>query len=374
VTITVNRIGDTSGPVAVDYATSNVLATDRGDYITSLGTLRFAAGESSKNFVVLINSDSYIESNETFTVSLSNPSGATLGGPMIASVTIIDSPPANPTSNVIDDARNYVCQNYHDFLNRQPDASGWDFWTNEITSCGTDQQCIETKRINVSAAFFLSVEFQNTGYLVERFYKTAYGQATGTSTFPNTHQLPVPVIRFREFLADTQRIGASVIVGQSGWQQQLENNKQVFALEFVQRSRFLTAFPTTMTPQQYVDALNTNSENALSANERTTLINLFGGKGNTTNLTARAQALRAITDDQDLEHTEFNRAFVLMQYYGYLRRNPNDPQDADYTGFDFWLTKLNQFNGNFVNAEMVKAFVDSSEYRSRFGGAPGGNQ
>jgi len=220
----------------------------------------------------------------------------------------------------------------------------------------------------------LSIEFQNTGYLAERFYKTAYGQATGTSTFPNTHQLPVPVIRFREFLTDTQRIGAGVIVGQSGWQQQLENNKQVFALEFVQRSRFLTAFPTTMTPQQFVDALNTNADNALSANERTTLINLFGGAGNTINLTARAQALRAITDDQDLEQTEFNRAFVLMQYYGYLRRNPNDPQDADYTGFDFWLTKLNQFNGNFVNAEMVKAFLDSSEYRSRFGGAPGGNQ
>ena len=129
-----------------------------------------------------------------------------------------------------------------------------------------------------------------------------------------------------------------------------------------------------MTPQQFVDALNTNADNALSANERTTLINLFGGAGNTINLTARAQALRAITDDQDLEQTEFNRAFVLMQYYGYLRRNPNDPQDADYTGFDFWLTKLNQFNGNFVNAEMVKAFLDSSEYRSRFGGAPGGNQ
>jgi hypothetical protein len=322
----------------------------------------------------LINADSYIESNETFTVSLSNPSGVSLGGPMIASVTIIDSPPLNPASNVIDDARNYVCQNYHDFLNRQPDASGWDFWTNEITSCGTNQQCIETKRINVSAAFFLSIEFQNTGYLVDRFYKTAYGQATETSTLPNTHQLPVPVIRFREFLTDTQRIGADVIVGQSGWQQQLENNKQAFALEFVQSSRFVNAYPTMMTPQQFVDALNTNSENALSANERTTLINLFGGNGNTTDLMARALALRAIADDQDLEHIEFTRAFVLMQYYGYLRRNPNDPQDTDYTGFDFWLTKLNQFNGNFVSAEMVKAFLESSEYRTRFGGAPGGNQ
>jgi hypothetical protein len=289
-------------------------------------------------------------------------------------VTIIDSPPANPTSNVIDDARNYVCQNYHDFLNRQPDSSGWDFWTNEITSCGTNQQCIELKRINVSAAFFISIEFQNTGYLVERFYKTAYGDATGTSTFPGTHQLPVPVIRFREFLADTQRIGTGVIVGQSGWEAQLEMNKQALALEFVQRARFLTAFPTSLTPQQFVDALNTNAGNVLSTNERTTLINLFGGSANTTNFTARAQAVRAVGDDQDLDHAEFNRAFVLMQFYGYLRRNPNDPQDTDHSGYDFWLTKLNQFNGNFVNADMVKAFIDSTEYRWRFGGAPGGNQ
>jgi len=68
-----------------------------------------------------------------------------------------------------------------------------------------------------------------------------------------------------------------------------------------------------------------------------------------------------------MANAEFNRAFVLMQFFGYLRRNPNDPQDTDYTGYDFWLTKLNQFNGNFINAEMVKAFISSGEYRERFG-------
>jgi hypothetical protein len=77
--------------------------------------------------------------------------------------------------------------------------------------------------------------------------------------------------------------------------------------------------------------------------------------------------LRAVAEDADPFKAESNRAFVLMQYFGYLRRNPNDPPDTDYTGFDFWLTKLNQFNGNFVNAEMVKAFIASSEYRNRFG-------
>jgi hypothetical protein len=61
------------------------------------------------------------------------------------------------------------------------------------------------------------------------------------------------------------------------------------------------------------------------------------------------------------------RAFVLAQFFGYLRRNPNDMPDSDYTGYDFWLGKLNQFNGNFVDAEMVKAFLVSGEYVQRFG-------
>ena len=122
-----------------------------------------------------------------------------------------------------------------------------------------------------------------------------------------------------------------------------------------------------MTPAQFVDALNTNAGNVLSSTEQTTAINLFGGAGNTSNTTARAQALRQVAEDQDLVNAEFNRAFVLMQYFGYLRRNPNDPQDTNYTGYDFWLTKLNQFNGNFQNAEMVKAFISSIEYKGRFG-------
>ena|SRR6266404_8538651 len=80
-----------------------------------------------------------------------------------------------------------------------------------------------------------------------------------------------------------------------------------------------------------------------------------------------ASVLRSVAEDVDLKNAEFNKAFVLMQYFGYLRRNPNDPQDVDNTGYDFWLSKLNQFGGNFINAEMVKAFITSIEYRQRFG-------
>ena len=73
------------------------------------------------------------------------------------------------------------------------------------------------------------------------------------------------------------------------------------------------------------------------------------------------------TENATLAQQEFNRAFVIMQYFAYLRRNPNDVPDADYAGYDFWVQKLNQFNGKYVNAEMIKAFMTSGEYRHRFG-------
>jgi uncharacterized repeat protein (TIGR01451 family) len=376
-TITVNRIGDTSTAGSIDYATSdaggasncnavNGNASSRCDYSTTIGAIHFAAGETFKTLNIPLTDDAYAEVNETFTLTLSNPIGATLGSPATASITIADNE-STPGANPIDQPNFFVHQHYIDFLNREPDTGGFGFWTNEINLCGSNPQCIEAKRINVSAAFFLSIEFQQTGYLVERIYKTAYGNANGSSTLGGPHQLSVPIIRVNEFLPDTQAIGQGVIVGQGNWQQQLDNNKTAFISEFVQRSRFTAAFPTTMTPAQFVDQLNTNAGNVLSVSERATAISLFGSATNTSNLTARAQALRQVAEDADLNSAEFNRAFVLMQYFGYLRRNPNDAPDADYTGYEFWLTKLNQFNGNFQNADMVKAFISSGEYRQRFG-------
>jgi uncharacterized repeat protein (TIGR01451 family) len=273
----------------------------------------------------------------------------------------------NIPTNPIDQSLFFVSEHYQDFLNRQPDQSGLDFWTGQITSCGSDAVCIQVKRINVSAAFFLSIEFQQTGYLVERMYKVAYGDSAGNSTLGGAHQLLVPAVRFDEFLKDTQRIGQGVVVLQPGWEQALENNKQAYAGEFVATTRFIKAFPTAMTPAQFVDSLNQNAGNVLSPSERTIAINLFAGAADSSNTAARVQALRQVAEDQDLYNSEFDRAFVLSQYIGYLRRNPNDTPDSDYTGYEFWLNKLNQYNGDYLAAEMVKAFISSNEYRHRFG-------
>ena len=263
------------------------------------------------------------------------------------------------TGPSIDDAQFFVRQQYLDFLNREPDPNGLGFWTSEITSCGTDKHCIDGKRINVSAAFLLSIEFEQTGYLVYRIYKASYGNLPG---------MPVP-IKLSEFLSDTQQIGQGVIVNQPGWGQLLENNKQAFAAQFVQRSRFTSVYPTSLTPDQFVDQLFMNAGVIPSATDRTAAINEFGSATTTADSAARARALRRVAENSILAQQEFDRAFVLMQYFGYLRRNPNDaPEPAlDFQGYNFWLTKLNNFNGNFVNAEMVKAFLSSTEYRHRFG-------
>jgi len=376
ITITVNRTNDISRAANVDYTTTetggptgapcssvNGNASSRCDFTTSAGTLRFSAGESTKTFPVLISQDNYVEGPESLTVTLINQTGgAFLVAPANASLTITDDP-TEPVANPVNDADVFVRQHYHDFLNREAsdDPSGLAFWTNQITECQqTGAACsAELRRINVSAAFFVSIEFQQTGYLVYRMYKAGYGNMTGT---------PVPV-RLSEFLPDTQQIGRGVVVGIGSWQAQLENNKSAYALDFVSRLRFTNAYPTTLTPAQFVDALFTNAGVTPATTDRDAAINEFAGAANTSDTAARARALRRVAENSTLAQQEFNRAFVLMQYFGYLRRNPNDSPEPglNFDGYNFWLAKLNDFNGNYINAEMVKAFITSGEYRQRFG-------
>jgi hypothetical protein len=360
---TVYRTGDTSGAATVFYQTNDGTASERADYNAALGTLHFAPNEFSKQLTVFITDDARAESAETFTLSLSNPTGALLGTFSTLAVTVNDNDASNG-ANPADDSTFFVRQHYRDFLNRDPDAPGLAFWTNEIESCGTNTQCREVKRINVSAAFFLSIEFQETGYLVERTYKTAYGDTTSPGVSGT-----VPVIHLSEFLPDTQSIGQGLIVGQGNWQAQLEANKVAYFADFVSRPGFVSSAPTTLSPAQFIDTLFSNAGVTPTTAQRQAAIDEFAGAGNTADLAARGRALRRVAENPTLQQRELNRAFVLMEYYGYLRRNPNDAPEPtlNFAGWKFWLDKLNLFGGNFVQAEMVKAFISSDEYRHRFG-------
>jgi len=260
-----------------------------------------------------------------------------------------------PGTNVpitIDDSDFFVQQHYVDFLSRFPDQSGFVFWQDDINRCGSDAICREVHRINTSAAFFLSIEFQATGGLVYNTYKAAFGNISGQ---------PVPVRR-ENFMPEARSIANGLIVGQPGWEAVINANKDAYELAFVGRGDFQTAFPGSMTAAQFVDKLYTNAGVTPSAGERNAAITAFGSG----NASGRAAALRTVAESSSLGNAEKNRAFVLMQYFGYLKRNPNDLPDADFSGYSFWLSKLDEAGGDFVRAEMVKAFISSAEYRTRF--------
>jgi N-acetylneuraminic acid mutarotase len=360
VAITVNRSGDTSSAISVSYHTGDKSALQKSDYTAALGTLNFAPGETAKVFSVLITQDTFVEGPETLDVVLSDAgSNATnlfvIGSPGSTTLTINDDQP-EAGINPIDIAGSFVNQHYHDFLNREADAVGRAFWTDQIMSCGDDAACRELKRVNVSAAYFRSIEFQETGYLVYRIYKSAYGNLPGA---------PVP-LSYAEFLPDTQQMSDGLIVNAPEWQAKLEHNKTAFLSAFVTRARFVSAYPTTMSPESFVDALYAHAEVVPSVADRAAATAEFGGAADTGDVDARARALRRVAENSTLNRQEVNKAFVLMQYFGYLRRSPNEAPDLDFSGYDFWLRKLNDFGGDFVRADMVKAFILSGEYRQRF--------
>jgi len=376
VRIVVNRSGDTTAALSLDYVTSDAgasglcsalntgLASSQCDFTMMLGTLRFAANQTQQTLDIPVNQDSFAESPEVFTVVLSNlTGGASFVTSASATVTISDS--AAPAPNAIDDTEMFVRQQYHDFLNRDADPAGLAFWKNNIDQCkapggaagfSSIAHCLEVMRISTSASFFLSIEFQATGNLVRSFYVAALDR-------PATNNMPA----FSEFEQDTQAIQRDVIVGQANWQQQLDANRIAFMNDFVTRAEFVGLYPTTDTPAQYVDKLYLHASVTPTIQERLDAISEFGGAATAADTVARGRALLLITQHPAFQARELNRSFVQMQYFGYLRRNPNDAPDGNFNGYDFWLNKLKAADGNFITSEMVKAFFNSIEYRRRFG-------
>ena len=353
VVFTVSRTGDTSTAASVDYATQSGTASDRTDFTATRGTLQFAPGETAMAISVLISEDSFTEGTETATITLSNNSGAGLGSPSTATLQILDDPP-EPSVNSNDLAEEFVCQHYHDFLNRQHDVAGLNFWTNEIESCGANLQCREGERVNVSAAFFLSIEFQETGFFAIRVQRVAFGKRS---------DIAASRITYNQFIRDARTLGDGVIVLQPGYEQKLEQKKQTYAEQIVGSAAFISKYPLALTADQYVTALFASAGVVPTPTERQDAINAFGAGGTA----GRVAALRKAADSASLRSAEFRSAFVLMQYFGFLRRNPTDAPDGNDNGYQFWLAKLNTFSGDFVKAEMVRAFIISTEYRSRFG-------
>lgn len=363
VSIGVTRIGALDAGQSVEYVTHDGTAAQKGDFIYAEGRLSFAAGEATKTFSLLVNEDAYAEGNESLTLELRNPAGGTsLGTQSTSTLLIVDDETINGTTNPSDTPRAFVCQQYHDFLNRQPDQPGEDFWTSQIESCGSDAACIQEKRTNVSAAFFLSGEFQRTGYLVTRAHKAAFGSAKSNP-------------RYTVFLRDQREISEGVVIGEAGADARLEQNTRKFFEEFVQRPEYVAQFPLEMSVDAYLNKLFANSGVTPTPTER-----VIAGESYSNDPRGRAIALRSVVESDSVFQKQYNPSFVLLQYFGYLRRNPDEAPNTDFSGYDFWLNKLNQFSlpgenvrndmvalGRAKRAEMVKSFIVSGEYRARFG-------
>jgi uncharacterized repeat protein (TIGR01451 family) len=332
-TISVTRQGIASLPAGtVDYSISGVTinsASPSTDYTPVSGTLHFAPGESLKTFTVPIIDNGYVQGDRFIPLALSNSTGGPLlGSPATATIRIVDNDSAAPTTNPLDDAQFFVNQQYLDFLNRQPDQGGFDYWTNQIAACVGNPACVNPQRINVSAAFFIEAEFQQTGSFVYRLYKGALGRQ--------------PL--YLEFVADRSKIvGGADLAG----------NKTALTNEFVLRPEFKQLYPDALNNAQFVNNLFDAAGLMPFAAERQQQIEAMNA-GKT-----RAQVVGDVIEIQAFKDREYNPSFVLMQYFGYLRR------DADPAGYAFWLDLLNNRDPNNYHA-MVCAFITSAEYQQRF--------
>jgi hypothetical protein len=338
-TITVTRINAASA-ATVDYATSDTSgleecktvsgkASQRCDYTETFGTLRFAAGESSKTVFISIIDDVYAEGNESFTFSLSKPSGASLGAQTTATLTITDNDNNSNASNPVLVTDFFVREHYLDFLNREPEPKGFQDWKDILSNCKSgDTSC---DRIEVSSDFFRSAEFQERGYFVYRFYSASFGRKPD----------------YVEFMPDLSRV--------SGFQTDAEKeaNKVAFVDEFMSRQAFKNKYDSTINnPTAYVDAL-LQAAGLPNHPSRAGWIDGLN-KGTLT----RAQVLRQLAESAEVYQKFYNEAFVVMQYFGYLRRDP----DSLYLD---WIKTMNDNGGNY--RIMVNGFLNSEEYRSRFG-------
>jgi hypothetical protein len=240
----------------------------------------------------------------------------------------------------IDDIDFFVQQQYIDFLGRFPDSTGFANWVATLTGCPLggfgETENPGCDRVHVSAGFYQSNEFQGRGYFILRFGFVGLNRSIGSVRSSTT---------YAEFVPALAQVGGSNSPAQE------EAAKVVYTNAFVQRPDFLALFPTSMTASQYVNALEANAQVTLS-NKQTLIDALNGGT------MTRADVLRNVVESQVVFDKFLIPGFVTMEYFGYLRRDP------DLIGYQNWVQTLTADPNNFRH--MIFGFIFSTEYRDRF--------
>ena len=240
--------------------------------------------------------------------------------------------PGSTTPITITDIDFFVQQQYIDFLGRMPDSTGFANWVATLSACpdggfgeNLNPSC---DRVHVSAGFYLSLEFQGRGYFAYRFYDAALGRR--------------PL--YTEFIPDMQKVGGA----QSPDQEIISKNQ--YMNDFVQKPEFKAIYDA-LSNQGYVDKLEQTA--GVTISNKADLVAALNGGTQT-----RAQVLRTFVESTPVFNKFFNRGFVTMQYFGYLRRDP------DSIGFTNWVNTLDADPSNFRH--MIFGFIFSTEYLNRF--------
>ena len=239
-------------------------------------------------------------------------------------------------ANPADDSRFFVKQHYRDLLGRDADDAGLEYWAGQLDECGQDAQCIRTRRLAISGAFVKEPEFQRKAEFVYQLYLSGLGRRP----------------QFSEFVNEREKLGGS---------ETIEKEKLGLALEFVARPEFTKRYSESMSGKEFLDTLLHSITEVSSvdlSSQYEDLLRLYDGSN-----AGRAAIMLRLAGSAELRTAEKDRAFLLMQYFGYYLR---DPEESD---FQTWLDTLESKPPNDTNrySAVTCAFLNSSEYQSRFG-------
>ena len=360
--VTVVREGDASAAANVDFATLDGSAQHSSDYTSANGTLAFAPGETAKTFRVLITDDTTPEPNETlFVILRENVEGVALVAPSVAALTIIDDDAtACATANPIDCANFFIRQQYLDFLEREPEPDGLQFYLGILNGCSpVDSECIKYTRGALSGNFFRSPEFGRKGAYVANLFNIVIGQRPkNVAELNDLTKVERP--HYGEFMADLAML--STPNDDPGLTDQ---KKDQLASAWLARSEVQTILPSSLSNQQFVQKLKSTAGVSF-ANENTLIANLNNF------IQTRAQVLRAIAESNEVISKFYIPNFVTMEYLGFLRRDPEDchlSSDPANCGYIFHNNRFNTpgANPDLIENFIVRGFIESPEYRRRFG-------
>lgn len=356
-TLVVTRTGDTAEAVTVNYLLEenpdetipcvmiDGTANARCDFhSTAEGVIHFAPGEATKEISIRIIDDAHVEGAETLSLRLAGATGVALGAQSMSMLLIEDNDTVS-AQNPISATPLFVRMHYLDFLSREPEAV--EPWSAVLNGCSDVNNNPVCDRVLVSQSFFGSPEFRLKGFYVFNFYRVAFGRRPDyAEIIPDMHSLAgataEETFRKRALFPVSFTDGAEF----KGFYDALSDADFVNALlERYALQQIMTLDPSN--PEGGTRVVLTRAD----------LINRLGTTG--AQALTRAQVLRAVVESNEVETAEYNGAFVAMQYYGYLRRTPEE------SGYQAWLRVITEDPNNI--RIMVNGFLNSTEYRLRFG-------